>query len=214
MSGFTEKIQALVKGTNNVFANLISTQAGDLYVVKRIPDFADLVLQKKVWKVQDLTTTVVLNDVLPTTTSGLTIQNPTTDVYYVVFGVTGIGDVSPASLGAVTISHAAHKAKVALLTRDLALSTIGGYMPGQGAYSGEIVLDRGATVVDDGWTPIGDMISNVVASQTWFSKYIPLHLPVVIPPGYHYSLGATGNDATFEVGLGLVWAELLAEELR
>lgn len=210
---FTERLMALVKGTNNEQVQVVSTKQGDLYVVKRIPDFADLVLQKEVWKAQDLTTTAVLNNVLPTTVGGLTVQNPTSDLYYVVFAITAIIDVSPASLGSVGFSHVSHKQKVTtLFTRDV--TNIGPYLPGQGSYNGEIILDRGATVTDDGWTPIGDSASNVVNSQDWMNRYIPLHIPVVIPPGYHYSIGVTGNDATFEAGLGLVWAELTAEELK
>lgn len=200
-------------GSNGNEVGLSAGPSGDLYTVKRLPDFGELVLEGKVWKVQDLTTTVVLNDVLPTVTSGLTAQNPTSDLYYVVFAITGIVDVSPASLGAVSFSHASHKAAVVPYTRDVALTAVGGYRPGQGAYSGQIILDRGATVGDDGWTPVGDMIVNNINSQTWMSKYVPLHIPVIIPPLMHYSIGATGNDATFEAGLGLVWAELKKEEL-
>ena len=211
---FVTELVALVRGTTSTPVHVSANSAGEPYTVKRIPDFVELVVGKKVWKVQDLTTTVVLNDVLPTTASALTVQNPTEDIYYVVMGVSAILDVAPASLGAVSFSHAAHKAKVTAYTRDLAHSTIGGYYPGQGAYSGEIVLDRGATVVDDGWTPIGKMVVNAVASQTFMSDYFKLDIPVVIPPGYHWSLGATGNDATFEAGMGLVWAELTLSELR
>lgn len=190
------------------------TIAKELVVAKRVPDFMDSVLKKKVWKVQDLTTTAVLNDVLPTTVSALTVQNPTRELWYVVYGYSAIGNVSPASLGAVSFSHAAHKAlTTTLYAQDLALTTIGPYLPGQGAYNGEIRLARGATVADDGWTPIGKMITNAINSQTWLSYQEMLDIAVVIPPGYHWSLGATGNDATFEVGMGITWGEFKLEEL-
>ena len=215
MSFEYELIAKQRNGSNRDFVVPEATKSGELYVVKNIPDFMDAVLKKKVWKVQDLTTTVVLNDVLPTTASGLTVQNPTTDLWYVVYGFSVIGDVSPASLGAVSFSHAAHKASVlTAYTRDVALTTVGPYLPGQGAYPGAIILDRGATVVDDGWTPIGKMISNVVNSQTWLSYMEMLKPAVVIPPGTHWSLGATGNDATFEVGFGLLWGEFSEDELK
>lgn len=205
-------LYGFVRGTATRVAAAMST-SGEVMQRKSMPDFLALVNENKVWKVQDLTTTVVLNAVLPTTTAGLTVQNPTSDKYYIVFAVTAIVDVAPASIGSVSFSHAAHKAPVAALTRDVALTAVGGMKGGQGAYSGSIILDRGATVVDDGWTPIGSILSNVVNSQTWMSTFIPLVLPVIIPPLTHWSIGATGNSATFEAGLGLVWAEVAASEL-
>ena len=156
----------------------------------------------------------VLANVLPTTVSGLTIQNPTRDLYYVVFAVTAIVDVAPATIGSVSLSHSSHQAQIALLTRDVALTAIGGLKAGQGNYGGQAILDRQATVVDNGWQPIGTILSNVVASQSWMATEIGLLVPVVIAPGLHYSVGATGNSATFEAGEGLVWAEVEREELE
>ena len=214
MSLISELVAHVRSGGNKDPVQLEATKQGDLYVVKNIPDFTNAVMRKKVWKVQDLTATAVLNDVLPTTVSALTVQNPTADVWYVVYGYSSIVTASPASLGTVSFSHAAHKAKIAALTRDIVLTAIGPYLPGQGAYSGQIILDRGATVVDDGWTPIGKMITNVVASQTWLSYQDMLVPAVVIPPGEHWSLGATGNDAAFTAGMGLVWGEFAKDELE
>lgn len=190
-----------------------ATSSGHAFIIKKIPDYTTLVAQGKVWKAQDLTTTAVLT-ALPTTVSALTAQNPTPNLWYVVFAVTIIVDVAPVSLGSVGLSYCTHNLPVTDYTRDVALTVVNGLMGGQGAYNGQIILDRGATVVDNGWVPIGDSFSNVVNSQAWMQAERAFVAPVIIPPKMHISIGAQGNSATFEAGIGLIWAEVEAKELQ
>lgn len=195
------------------------SKAGALRTIKRIPDFADLVMAGKVWHVQDQTTTAVLV-APPVVTSGLTVQNPATSgKHYVVFSLSGYVDVVPATLGMVSAWHCAHRLGVALYTRDISLQATGagainGLKAGQGAYSGEIILDRGATVVDDGWTPTPLFIESNIATTNFVAKEAQLIVPVIIPPGMHYSIAGLATVVTFEAGWGLTWAELDRDELE
>ena len=197
---------------------LLVTEKGTLAVHKRLPDLAQLVFEGKVWGVQDQTTTAAAT-APPTTTAGLTVQNPAgSGLYYVVFALSFIVDVMPASAESVQLWHCAHKLAVAALTRDITLQATGagsicGLKAGQGAYNGVVILDRGATVVDDGWTPIADPISEAASNVDW-GGYKVLAVPVVIPPSFHYSVHSLVTEATIEVGHGLVWAEVAVEELE
>ena len=195
------------------------TQGGDLFHLKRIPDFASLVMAGKVWNVQDQTTTVALV-APPTTTAGLTVQNPAgSGKYLALFSILTYTDVVAAGLASICLWHCAHKLAVTAYTRDISLAATGagsicGLKAGQGAYPGSIILDRGATVVDDGWTPVAQPSVNRIASTNFLAEEHPLKVPVVIPPSYHYSLQTTATVVTYETGFGLVWAELDLEDLN
>lgn len=204
---------------NGEHVNGVGSKRGDLYITKRVPDFARAVMDDKIWQVQDQTTTAILN-APPTTTAGLTVQNPASSgKWYCVYGVSEIVDVNPAALTSWAIWHCAHKLAVAALTRDITLAATGagaisGFKAGQSAYNGQIILDRGATVVDDGWAPLTDIMSNVVNSQADMARLLWLPVPVVIPPSFHWSMQVVGGSTTTESGLGLVWGEFDEDELR
>jgi len=192
---------------------------GDAFVIKRIPDYATLVMAGKVWSVQDQTTTAVLV-APPTVTAGLTVQNPAgSGKHYAVFAHSAYVDVVPATLGVVSAWHCAHKLAVVPYTRDITLQATGaaaicGEKAGQGAYDGSIILDRGATVVDDGWTPSGlELVSNIATTNFQVAR-AALVVPVIIPPGYHYSIQGVATVVTFEAGWGLTWAELDESDLE
>ncbi len=210
------KIRAINQG------NELDVQAmgnGALLVAKKIPDMASLVYAGKVWQVQDQTTTAGLT-APPTTTAGLTMQNPASSGrIYVVLGVSFIGDVTPAAIEQVTIWHCAHKLAVTAYTRDITLQATGaaaimGMAALQGAYDGNVILDRGATVVDDGWCPISTIDFHIGVSLVDFGLLIPLIVPVIIPEGGHYSVAPLVTEATQEIGLGFMWAEVETADLE
>ncbi len=192
---------------------------GATSVFKKMPDMASLVYAGKVWQVQDQTTTAGLT-APPTTTAGLTMQNPAgSGCIYVVMGVSFIGDVTPAAIEQVTIWHCAHKLAVVPYTRDITLQATGaaaimGLAALQGAYDGEVILDRSATVVDDGWCPISTIDFHIGVSLVDFGLLIPLIVPVIVPAGGHYSVAPLVTEATQEIGLGFLWAEVPVEDLE
>ncbi len=187
-------------------------------VFKHIPDLATLVYAGKVWQVQDQTTTAGLT-APPTTTGGLTIQNPSTSGrIYIVFATSFIQDVTPAAIEQVTIWHCTQKLAGAALTRDITLQATGaaainGFAALQGAYDGSVILDRSATCVDDGWAPISQGDFHVGVSLVDVGALIMLPLPVIIPPGGSYVVAALVTEATQEIGHGFIWAEVEADDL-
>lgn len=213
-------MQTLIKGTNasGTEINVKALNSGAVSVNKHIPDMASLVYAGKVWQVQDQTTTAGLT-APPTTTAGLTMQNPASSGrIYVVLGVSFIGDVTPAAIEQVTIWHCAHKLAAAALTRDITLQSTGaaaicGLAALQGAYDGTIILDRGATVVDDGWSPISTIDFHIGVSLVDFGLLIPLVVPVIVPPSGSYSVAPLVTEATQEIGLGFLWAEVTEDDL-
>ena len=209
------KIRALA-GSGEV--DVKALESGAVSVYKHIPDMASLVYAGKVWQVQDQTTTAAAT-APPTTTAGLTMQNPSASGrVYIVFAVSFIEDVTPAAIEQVTVWHCAHKLAAAALTRDISLQATGagsimGMAALQGAYDGSVILDRGATVVDDGWCPISIGDFHAGASLVDLGQLIPLVVPVIIPPGGSYSVHALVTEATQEVGHGFIWAEVEADDL-
>lgn len=213
--GFATQLETIVSG---VFSNRRGTQSGAAYSTLVSPPVTKWVMEGKVWQVQDQTTTAVLV-APPTTTAGLTVQNPAgSGKYYVVLALKGYCDAVPATLGLVTAWHCPHKLGVANFTRDISLASTGaGSISGMKAgqiYSGNIILDRGATVVDDGWAPTPLQILSNIATTNFVSNEAALTVPVIIPPGFHYSIEGTATVVTFQVGWGLVWAEVNASELE
>ena len=147
------------------------------------------------------------------------MQNPAdSGIVYVVFALTAIVDVMPASAESVgALWHCAHKLAVTAYTRDITLQSTGaaaicGLKAGQGAYSGTIILDRGATAVDDGWAPVSNPQAEAASNVDW-AMYVPLTVPVIIPPSFHYSVHSLVTESTIEVGHGLVWGEVDADDL-
>ena len=194
------------------------TKAGALRIAKRIPDFAELVQAGRVWGALDTTTTVALV-ARPTTVASLTAQNPAgSDTWKILFGFLMYTDVVPATLGMVSLWQCTHKLQAAVLTRDLVLQGTGAGTAfayrGLKSYDGDLILDRGATVVDDGWVPVGESLESNIATTNFVAKEIPLRVPVILPPGASHSLQTTATVVTFETSLGYIWAEVSKEELE
>mgnify|MGYP001567109609 FL=1 len=194
------------------------TKRGAIANFKHLPDYANLVLAGKVWKAQDTTTTAVLV-AIPTTVSGLTVQNPASSgKLYVVYALSAYVDVVGAGLATVSSFHCVHNLPIAALTRDFGTGATGAgsahsLLAGGGGYHGSIILDRGATVVDDGWTPTPLQIVSNIATTNFISMEAPLVTPVIIPPGGHYSIAGVATVVTYEAGWGLTWAELDFDDL-
>ena len=169
------------------------------------------------FEILDTTTTVALV-ARPTTVASLTLQNPASSgKHYIIFELKIYTDVVPITLGTVTVWHCVHKLAIAPLTRDLVLQGTGAgvanCLKGGESYNGSAVVDRGATVVDDGWVPTPLSLVSNIATTNFQSNAARLNAPVVLPPGTHYSLQTLATVVTFESALGLSWAEVDADEI-
>lgn len=196
---------------------LRSTRSGSLMTHRRMPDYASLVNEGKVFSVLDTTTTVALV-ARPTTTASLTVQNPpSSGKTYVIFELAMYTDVVPATLGTVSVWHCVHKLTTAAFTRDLVLAGTGAGsatpLKGGTSYGGMAIVDRGATVVDDGWVPTPLSLVSNIATTNFQANAAKLVVPVIIPPGFHYSLQTTATVVTFESALGFTWAEVDEDDL-
>ena len=202
---------------NGNLVKVAGTKLGAVGTYKHLPDFATLAARGKVWAALDTTTNVALV-ARPTTVASLTVQNPAgSSTYKVLLSILGYTDVVGAGLATISVWHCIHKLPVAALTRDLVIRGTGAgtaiCFSGGREYDGDFIFDRGATVVDDGWVPVGEPIVSNIATTNFVSREIPLRVPVILPPGQHYSLQTLATVVTYETALGLVWAELTADEL-
>jgi len=213
---FVTQLETIVSGA---LANRRGTRSGIAYSSLANPPLTKWVMEGKVWQVQDTSTQAALV-APPDVTSNLTVQNPNgSGKYYIILGVSGYTNAVAATLGLVTAWHCVHKLPVANFTRDITLQVTGaesinGLRGGQGAYQGLIILDRAATVVNDGWVPTPLQILNNIATTNFVSNSAALITPVILPPGFHYSLQTTATVVTFETGMGITWAEVNESELE
>lgn len=197
---------------------LRSTRGRDLVASVRIPDYATLVNEGKVFSFLETTTSVALV-ARPSTLSNVTFQNPAgSGKHYIIFGLSIYTDVVAATLGLVTVWQCVHKLNTPAFTRDLALTGTGAgtVTPHKGgvSYTGQAVVDRGATVIDDGWVPTPLTNLNNIATTNFICNAAALIAPVILPPGgYHYSLQTTATVVTFESALGITWAEVDEDDL-
>lgn len=206
---------ALVDKNGNA---LRSSRSRELSTIKRIPDYATLVNEGKVFEFLETTTTVALV-ARPTTLSNLTFQNPPgSGKIYVVFGLKIYTDVVGAGLGTVSVWHCVHKLKpVTDFTRDLVLAGTGAgsatCLKGGTSYNGQAIVDRGATVIDDGWVPTELSLVSNIATTNFQANAAKLSMPVILPEGIPYSLQTTATVVTYESALGITWAELDEDDL-
>lgn len=197
---------------------LKATKSGSLLTMRRMPDYTTLVQEGKVFSLLDTTTTVALV-ARPSTLASLTIQNPASSgKTYVIFELSMYTDVVPATLGTVSVWHCVHKLTAAAFTRDLVLGGTGAgtaiSLKAGVSYNGSAIVDRGATVVDDGWIPTPLSLVSNIATTNFQANAAKLVVPVIIPPGFHYSLQTTATVVTFESALGFTWAEVDESDLQ
>ncbi len=172
----------------------------------------------KVWRADETTLRASVTAV-PTTTAGISIWNGEPNIggkAYVFLVVYGIQGGTPAALNSWGIVHQVSDlaAGTTQPTADLASSTIVVGMGGnKGIYKGAAVFDVDLSVVDDRWAPIGYSTNTSIISLTGTQIYVPLMVPVIVPPGAVYSLEATAAAIDVLTRLGWIWAEVEQEEL-
>ena len=210
-------INAILQGykkNSSKTVNVATTGGGALLTAAYGPRRAQWVAEGKGYRVIEATATAGVA-ALPTTTAGLTLQNgePDNGKWYVIHSVFATCEASAAAVETAYIAHCIGMNRVAAATQDLALTSVKPLLGGAGPYSGTAILDLAATVVDDLWMPISNVVSNAVASNGEFSIVAQLDGLVVLKPKAQYSLELLATTTGVTGRLGIVWFEVDPTEL-
>ena len=168
--------------------------------------YADLVNSGCVWTAKSATTACVVAP--PTTASILAIQNGEADggKSYVFMALGAINIVNVASLSDFGLLYSIQLIKPATaLTSDVTPTAM---KPRVGTYGGNALVDNAATVVDNGWYPIGNSNINNLATVPGATIWIPLDGLIVIPPGGVLALSAIGSTTAVTVQISATWCEI------
>lgn len=209
----TAVLNAFRKSANGQ-VNVAATAGGALYTAPYGPPWARWVAEGKLFKAIEATATAAVA-ALPTVTAGLTLQNaePDNGKWYVVHSIFCTFEASAAAVESAYLAHCIGMNRVAAATQDLALTLVKPLLAGAGPYAGLAILDLGATVIDDLWSPATSHVSNLVASNGEFALYAVLDGIVVIKPKAQYSLDICATSTAVTGRLGVCWAEVDPSEL-
>ncbi len=212
-------LKGLVRGTNDTLRTGMFGGVGSQMTAKFMPDYAHLVAEGKVWRVQEAAATGSAQ-ALPTTTALLVVGNnePDDGLWYLGIAVTMFCSVNAAAAfdviglsGMISQFTDVTGGLDTALTQDQAKTTIKS-MTGLrgGTYPGKAIIDQGVTLdTDDDFFPIanGTGPTGIVAAKglTIFSW---LNGIVVLPPKTLFSLASTSTSGTSTTRKGFIWAEV------
>ncbi len=194
--------------------NVAAGPKGDVLVSQYGLPYARWVAEGKGFRVVEATATAGVA-ALPTTTAGLTLQNgeAETGKWYVVHSIGATFEASAAAVETAYIAHCVGMNRVAAGTRDLAATSIKPLLGGAGPYQGLAIVDLGATVIDDLWSPATSAVSNAVASNSEFAVVKELDGLVVLMPGAQYSIEICATTTGVTGRLMVRWFEVDRDEL-
>lgn len=206
-------LQAFRRGSNEK-VNVAASPAGALLVTNYGLPYARWAAEGKGYKAIEATATAGVA-ALPTTTAGLTLQNGEADngKWYVIHSIFATLEASAAAVETAYLAHCVGMNRVAAATRDLALTSVKPLLGGAGPYAGLAILDLGATVIDDLWSPASNIVSNAVASNSEFSVWQLIDGLVILKPQAQYSLEICATTAGVTGRLGMAWFEVDRDEL-
>ena len=207
----------LIYNAQGNLMKLRGTQQGAAHVVQAAPSLSKWVQEGKVWQAIETTATAFVI-ALPTTTAGFSMYNdePDTGKWYVVLGALAWQAANAATQASWGIAHQVSSVKPATKpTADLAAATIvKGLRANMGTYNGRAIFDLALSVADDRWAPVSGSVNTVVVSLSGTQLYIPLAVPVHLPPGGVYSVEGIASAVDITGKLGFVWAEVYRDELE
>ena len=170
---------------------------GDQLVSQGLPELTELVRLGQSWQVKT-TTGIAALSALPTTVNGLGLYNanPATGACYVIDSVASWEAVVDAGAGPqsqqTTLFAMLNKGTLATIPTATALTPVS--LAGRTNYDGRASLSPGATVVNDGWYPVGTSAPSGVtaaAGAVWKQIDVPLRGQYIVPPGTAFSIAAT-----------------------
>lgn len=180
---------------------------GDSLVALGMPGVAEVVRMRESYGA--IAATAVAPVVaLPTTTAQLSLWNGEQQggKSYVIDSVFAHVVVSAGVATGVGIVGMINKRAAAQMVADITPFGLAGHV-----YAGSGIVDVGATVVDDGWHPIGNSIIGP-ASQVAMNVDIPVNGLYIVPPGGAFSIAVVANTVTtITAKMGFRWHEMLVD---
>lgn len=182
---------------------------GNLYVSTDLPGLADLVNRGVVWSVIEAT---LVNSViaLPTTTAQLTLYNdePAGGKSYIMLRFFALIGAVPAGLSQLGIAYCVNRVKPTTKpTADIAVASIRNLKALAPSYDGKAVVDLAATIIDDGWMPVGYSNLNALSGVGW-QLDVWLDGLIIVPPGGTVSTASVASSTTVTTRSGMTWAEV------
>ena len=219
MSNITSLLKGFVRNSENTEKAVSVSPKGDLFMVKTMPDYSQLVAEGRVWRAQEASATASVVS-LPTTAGLFTLGNNEGDdgLWYVLLACYASNTANAVALDsyglALNISHqpALTGGIDVSLARDIAATSIKSMLGGIGTvspYQGKAILDTGVTVTDDLWFPVGNASgSTAINSATGGSMWVWLNGIVVLKPKALISIVSTATSTSNTTRKGFVWAEV------
>jgi hypothetical protein len=184
---------------------LQANKRGDLYIAEGLPKYSYLVNSGCCWQAKSATCAAVV--AVPTTASVMAVQNGygVGGLSAVVLAVGTIQIASPASMTVHQIIYSPQVLKAAAVTNSI---TPANMKPASGTYTGSVLLDDTATVVDNGWFPLGPSTNNSLASTPGAGVWVDVAGLLVIPPGGSVGFHCMASTTAVTVQLMIAWAEV------
>lgn len=189
--------------------NVEVSDQGNLYVAADLPGLTDLVNKGVVWSVIEASG-VASVIALPTTTAQLTLYNnePPGGKSYVLLRIFAIITSVPAGLSQLGLAYCVNRlTPTTRPTADIAAASIRNLKALAPAYGGNAIVDLAATIVDDGWMPVGYSNLNALSGVGW-QLDVWLDGLMLLPPGGEFSIAAVASTTTVNTRSGMTWAEV------
>lgn len=198
------------RGTTTEIAGA-ANENGSAYVNQELPPSAVLAARGQMWRAKQATATAAVT-AMPTTTAAVSLQNMELDdgLWYVIYAITCFNAANAAAIDDYGLVHCITDVPgTALLTQDIAKTSIKGYRAAQGAYNGKAVIDLAAAITDDLWEPVGTGSGSTgVASAAGSTVVVWLPVPIILPPKGQHHLQATATSTSNTTAKGWIWAEV------
>lgn len=177
---------------------------GDSLVALGLPPLAEVVRMGESYGVVQASAVAPVV-ALPTATAQVSLWNgePDGGKSYVIDSVFATVVVSAGAATGIGLAGMLNKGRVSAMTADLTPFGLAGH-----AYAGKGKVDLAATVVDDGWHPIGNSVVGP-ASQIGLNVDVKVNGLYIVPPGGAFSIAALANTVTtITVKMGIRWHEV------
>lgn len=206
-----------VRGSGSATRIMSVGGQGQVFSQDLLPQYAQLVAEGRVWRVQEASATASVV-ALPTTASLFTVGNnePDDGLWYVGIAAYAFNSANAAALDVWSLACCISQnvstsgGTDPTLTQDIARTSVKNMLGARGgAYSGRAVVDTGVTITDDLWFPLCNSSgSTAINSGTGSSIFHWFNGLVVLPPKAVIGFVSTATSTSNTTRKGFVWAEV------